>query len=211
MNFIKQLQEQYSIILASSSPRRKQLLASLGFEFKSITPDVDEKKMHFGNIPQNCCQFLSIAKANSIYYDIIDANFSKPKIIIAADTIVVLDNQIINKPKDIEDAINILKKLSDRKHFVFTGLSVLNSASGDVISRCAKTAVYFRKLSENEIVDYVKTGSPLDKAGAYGIQDAYGSLFVKNICGDYNNVVGLPLVLLYEILFEKFGNVCRNI
>ena len=202
MKFIDQLQERFGIILASSSPRRKQLLASIGLVFKTIIPNVDEKRITFDNQPQNHCQFLSVVKAMNVYNNLVDLS---PKIIIAADTIVVLDNEIINKPEDADEAVYFLKKLSNNRHKVFTGISVLDSTNGRLNCRYASTDVYFRKLSDAEIMDYVGTGSPLDKAGGYGIQDAYGRLFVKKIDGCYNNVVGLPLELLYEML----QNICK--
>ena len=200
MNFIlEQLQKKYTIILASSSQRRKQLLNSIGLIFEIIVPDIDEEKLVFDTTPQNYCKFLSVAKARSVYHSVLKLN--KPVIVITADTIVVLNNEIINKPKDNNDAINILKKLSNNKHKVFTGVSLLsiNDRRVRIINRYSETDVYFRKLNNDEIIDYVSTGSPLDKAGGYGIQDDYGCLFVKKINGCYNNVVGLPLELLYEM------------
>jgi septum formation protein len=200
LNFINQLHNKYNIILASSSPRRQQLLSSIGFQFEVIVPDIDEKDLYSCIPPQNYCQFLSIAKAYSVYQNILKSNQTKPQIIISADTIVVLENQIINKPKDYNEAINFLKRLSNNKHQVFTGVSVLNSNNSKLHCRYANTDVYFRKLTEQEIIDYVDTGNSMDKAGGYGIQDNYGCLFVKKINGCYNNVVGLPLELLYEML-----------
>jgi len=199
MNFINQLQEKYSIILASSSQRRKYLLNSIGLKFEIIVPMIDEEALAFDTTPQNYCKFLSVAKSCNVYHSILKLN--KPVIVITADTIVVLNNEIINKPKDSNDAINILKKLSNSKHKVFTGVSLLsvNDNIVRIISRYSETDVYFRKLTDNEIIDYVHKGSPLDKAGGYGIQDDYGCLFVKKIDGCYNNVVGLPLELLYEM------------
>ena len=203
MNFIAKIQEQHNIILASSSPRRKQLLSSIGLKFEIIPPNIDEKKLDnniFDIPPQNYCQHLAISKAINVYHNNMELQYSKPQIIISADTIVVFENEIINKPKDNNEAILFLKKLSDNKHKVFTGVSILRSNDGKINCHYAETDVYFRKLTNQEIIDYVSTGSPLDKAGGYGIQDDYGCLFVKRINGCYYNVVGLPLQLLYKML-----------
>jgi len=127
---------------------------------------------------------------------------SKNNLIIAADTIVVLDGEIINKPKDAEDAFSILRKLSGNRHIVYTGVAVLNLANSKEIIDYSSTVVYFRELSDGEILDYICTGSPMDKAGGYGIQDDYGALFVRRIEGCYNNVIGLPLELMFQMLME---------
>ena len=126
----------------------------------------------------------------------------KRGIIITADTIVVLDNQIIGKPKNKKDAERILKKLSGRTHKVYTGFSVFNSVNGKIITEYEKTFVKFRELNKKEIVDYISTGSPMDKAGAYGIQDDFGAVFVEKINGCYYNVVGLPLTKVYKSLLK---------
>ena len=203
MNYINQLNNKYNIILASSSPRRRNLLASIGLLFEVVIPNIDEKKVCSFALPCNYCQFLSLAKAYNVYQNILHSNRTKPQIIISADTIVVLENKILNKPKDSNEAISFLKRLSNNEHKVFTGVSVLNSDTGKLNCRHAVTDVLFRKLSESEITDYVSTGTPMDKAGGYGIQDDYGCLFVKKINGCYNNVVGLPLQLLYKMILNN--------
>jgi len=125
-------------------------------------------------------------------------------IVLGADTVVVLDSEIIGKPKDEEDAMEILSRLSDRQHSVFTGITLRHSQSSRLITESVETLVKFAKLSSEEISSYVSTGSPLDKAGAYGIQDDLGSLYVDSIQGDYYNVVGLPLRTFYICLKEHF-------
>ena len=206
MNFINQLKNKYNnIVLASSSIRRQQLLTSIGLQFEIIIPDIDEKSFCSYTSPQNYSQFLSIAKINNVYQKILKSNKIGTHIIIAADTIVVIENEIINKPRDKNEAIIFLTKLNNKKHQVFTGISVLNSINNKLQCRYAKTDVYFRKLNEQEIIDYVNTQNPLDKAGGYGIQDDYGCLFVKKIEGCYNNVVGLSLELLYEMLLNHLN------
>jgi septum formation protein len=124
----------------------------------------------------------------------------KESIIITADTIVVLNHKVIGKPVSKSDAIKILSLLSGKVHTVYTGLCVLNQRSGTMILEYEKTEVEFRKLMKDEIVDYVDGGSPMDKAGAYGIQDDFGAVFVKSINGCYYNVVGLPITKLYKAL-----------
>ena len=123
-------------------------------------------------------------------------------ILITADTIVVFDKEIIGKPKSKRDAKLILEKLSNNKHFVYTGFVVKNSVSKKIIIDYEKTEVTFRKLSSSEINSYIASGSPMDKAGAYGIQDDFGAVFVSKINGCYYNVVGLPLSKLYSALNE---------
>jgi septum formation protein len=127
-------------------------------------------------------------------------------IIIAADTFVVKDSEIIGKPQDKADAKRILRSLSGRMHQVITGFTIIDSLSGKTITESAETLVYFKKLSNKEIEKYVKTGEPLDKAGAYGIQEK-GGIFIERVEGEWSNIVGLPICLLYETL-RKFGIDC---
>jgi septum formation protein len=121
-------------------------------------------------------------------------------IILGADTIVVIDGQILNKPSDPEHAFMMLKQLSNRMHEVFTGITIVESHTGKIKSEVQRTEVYFRELQDQEIWDYIASGSPMDKAGAYGIQEDYGAVFVSKINGCYYNVVGLPLEKLYGML-----------
>lgn len=184
------------LILASASPRRKKLLEQLGFNFTILPADIDENNLN-GIPPVEHVKILANRKAESIAERI-----SYPAIILAADTIVVLGDNIINKPINTDDAINMLKSLSGRTHTVYTGITLSNTANGRQITDYKQTDVTFRDLSESEIRAYVDTGSPMDKAGAYGIQDDFGAVFVNHIVGCYYNIVGLPLELLYSRLKE---------
>ena len=181
------------IILASKSPRRKKLLKQIGLNFRTIKIDVNET-FNPSEKPFRIAKKLSLQKMN------VAKNKVNNSLIITADTIVVLDGEILGKPKGETDAARMLKKLSGNKHYVYTGFSVLNQQKNILITDYEKTCVKFRELGETEIIEYVKGGSPLDKAGAYGIQDDYGAVFVQKISGCYYNVVGLPLAKLYIAL-----------
>lgn len=181
------------IYLASKSPRRKKLLSQLNIKFKTIEINFEEKFIDHES-PVKTVKKLSLEKLSEAM------KLVKDGIIITADTIVVLKNEIIGKPKNKKDAVGILKKLSGKTHFVYTGFSIFNSSSNKILTDYEKTAVTFRTLSLKEIKDYVSTGSPMDKAGAYGIQDDFGAVFVNKINGCYYNVVGLPLTKLYQTL-----------
>ena len=181
------------IFLASKSPRRRKLLKQLGINFKSFSVNTIEEVLD-GEHPVNCVKRLAMEKMNRAKKKV------QNSIIITADTIVVLDKEVIGKPKNRNDAIKILSLLSGRVHTVYTGFCVLNQKKNKVITDFEKTKVEFRLLSKDEIIDYVHGGSPMDKAGAYGIQDDFGAVFVKRINGCYYNVVGLPLTKLYKAL-----------
>jgi septum formation protein len=183
------------IYLASKSPRRRKLLKQLGINFKSFSVDLDEVILD-GEHPIQTVKRLAVHKS--------DAAVAKVKngIVITADTIVVLNDEVIGKPKNKKDAIEILSRLSGRTHTVYTGFAVKNLDNKKSVTGYEKTEVTFRKLSLQEIKDYVKTGSPMDKAGAYGIQDDFGAVFVKRIDGCYYNVVGLPLAKIYKSLLK---------
>lgn len=183
------------IYLASKSPRRRKLLKQLGISFKSFSVDIDEEVLD-GEHPIKTVRRLALHKSELASLKV------KEGIVITADTIVVLNNEIIGKPKDEKDAYKILSKLSGKTHFVFTGFVVKNLMNGKSIVDYERTKVTFKKLIPKEIYDYIKTGSPMDKAGAYGIQDDFGAVFVKKIDGCYYNVVGLPLAKLYRSLTE---------
>lgn len=183
------------IYLASKSPRRKKLLQSLNLDFKTVTVDCEEK-IRDNEKPAAIVKRLSVEKLNAARGKI------KNGIIITADTIVVIDGKVIGKPKNEKDAFRILQFLSGRTHVVYTGFSVFSSQTGKLITDFEKTKVSFRMLHAKEIRKYIKTGSPMDKAGAYGIQDDFGAVFVEKINGCYNNVVGLPLTKLYQALLR---------
>ena len=189
------IQSNLPIFLASKSPRRKKLLKQLNISFRTLDIEVDET-IYTGESPVRAVKRLSIDKLKEAKKHVLHG------IIITADTIVVLDKKIIGKPINNINAKKILKKLSGKTHLVYTGFSIFNSVSGKTITDYEKTLVTFRKLGVNEIDDYIKTGSPMDKAGAYGIQDDFGAVFIKKINGCYYNVVGLPLPKLYQSLLK---------
>lgn len=182
------------IVLASGSPRRLELLHSLGLEFDVYRPDVDESMIN-GEAPHELCVRLSRLKAEA------GAKVFPDALVIAADTIVVIDDVILGKPKDRKDAFIMLKRLQGRWHEVITGISIF--MKGNILSHDEHTRVKFRSLSDDEIRAYIATGECDDKAGAYAVQ-GYGSLLVEEICGDYFNVVGLPLCKL-GMLLNIFG------
>ena len=185
----------YPIWLASASPRRKKLLEQLNIPFKTIKVEVDEK-IKKGESPVKAVKRLSLEKTKKAKEVI------KNGIIITADTIVVLNGKIIGKPVDEKDAEKILQKLSGKTHFVYTGFCISNLEKEKTINDYEKTSVTFRALNKIEIQDYIKSGSPMDKAGAYGIQDDFGAVFIKKINGCYYNVVGLPLTKVYSALLK---------
>ena len=185
----------YNIILGSSSPRRKDLLTDLGIKFTIKTAKKEEKYPIFLK-DEAIAKFL--AKQKATYF----LNQLKNKdLLITADTIVTLDDVIFNKPKDKDDAFNMLSKLSNNTHKVITGVCIKTQDKKLVFS--STTLVTFKELSEQEINFYIKNYNPFDKAGSYGIQDWIGKVGVVRIKGSYTNVVGLPLTELYENL-KKF-------
>jgi septum formation protein len=181
------------IYLASKSPRRRKLLKQFGIKFKAFSVESPEDFLD-GEHPVECVKRIAIEKMELAKYKV------NRSIIITADTIVVLQHKVIGKPSSKIDAIKILSQLSGKVHTVYTGFCVLNQRTGLVILDYEKTDVKFRKLIKDEIIDYVSGGSPMDKAGAYGIQDDFGAVFVERINGCYYNVVGLPLTKLYKAL-----------
>ena len=183
------------IYLASKSPRRKKLLNQINLKFKTVDLHFDEQIKN-GEEPVFLVKRLSLEKLNKALLKI------KKGIIITADTIVVIDNKILGKPKNENDAKRILRRLSGRTHAVYTGYSIYNSSNNKIITDFEKTLVTFRKLTDSEIIDYISTGSPMDKAGAYGIQDDFGAVFIEKIDGCYYNVVGLPLAKVYHSLLR---------
>lgn len=186
----------HPIILASNSPRRRELLRQIGLAFTTDPAYVDERVLP-GEQPEAYAVRVALEKARAV------AQRSRTGIVVAADTIVVLGDAILGKPANAEDAMRMLEMLSGKMHYVITGLVVIDSQSGKTLARTAWTKVWFRKLTPEEIASYVATGEPLDKAGAYGIQEK-GSLLVEKIEGCYFNVVGLPVSLLGKML-QVFG------
>ncbi len=181
------------IILASSSPRRKELLSKfLGNNFEVIVPEVNEDEIIIDD-PIERVKLLAFKKAESI------ANKVDSGIVIAADTIVVINNEILGKPKSVDEAFRMLKKLSGKKHKVITALALIDVDNNRKTVEVVETEVYMRKLSEKEIKMYIESGEPLGKAGSYAIQ-GLGAILIEKINGCFFNVVGLPLTKLYEIL-----------
>lgn len=180
------------LILASNSPRRKEILEKFGFKFTVKKSDYEEK----GNAaPETLVKTFATGKAESIFNSLSETQ-KRDCAVLGADTVVVLGGEILGKPKDRADAENMLKALSGRTHFVYTGYAVISAKSA--VSGVVKTEVKFNDLSEKLIKDYVATGSPLDKAGAYGIQDGFP--LVRYYKGSLYNVIGLPIEELEPIL-----------
>lgn len=179
------------LILASASPRRAAILSSVGWEFEKCVADVDESPLP-DEKPEDHVKRLALKKAEAA------AEKYKENLVLGADTIVVIDDKIIGKPKDLNDARRMLKMLSGKWHEVLTGVAVVSGGT-DVAIDIQKTGVKFAELSDEEIEFLVEKGEPLDKAGAYAVQ-AQAALFIEEIRGDYWNVVGLPANLVYEMV-----------
>lgn len=191
--------EQYHIVLASQSPRRRELLGRLHLPF-SVLPAKGEEKVQDGS-PDNIVMDLARQKAAEVYalkQD--DSGREKPLFIMGADTIVVYDNQILGKPQDREHAYEMLRMLSGTTHQVYTGVCMIREdIASEAVEHCFYeiTDVSFAQLTDEEIWDYIDSGDSFDKAGGYGIQGDF-AVYVKEIHGDYNNVVGLPVARLYQ-------------
>ena len=187
------------IVLASRSPRRRQLLEQMGLrDFRIVCSDADETASP-GLTPPALVEALSARKAAAVQHAAAAGD-----LIIAADTVVALDGAVLGKPRDENDARRMLALLSGREHQVYTGFTVRRGEQ--VFTRSEETAVTFRPLTEREIAAYVATGEPMDKAGSYGIQ-GYGAMLVEGIRGDYFNVMGLPVCALGQAL-KQFGIEC---
>lgn len=184
------------VILASNSPRRKELLRQIGVAFLSDPADVDERVLP-GETPEGYAVRVALDKAR------VAAARAGTGIVIAADTIVVRGGTVLGKPVDAADAVRMLSMLAGGMHEVMTGVAVMDATTGKLLTRVAVTRVWFRSLTPEEVAAYVSTNEPLDKAGAYGIQEK-GALLVEKIEGCYFNVVGLPLSILREML-KEFG------
>ena len=188
------LKKMARIILASSSPRRKELLEQVGLKFEIFSPDIDES-VCIGESADHYVQRLAQQKAQAILAQFPDA------IVIAADTSLVLDHKIIGKPESKQHAFEIWAALSDRQHDVLSGVCVLSSQCdpNTIQSMVVRTKVYFQKLSQLDMEQYWATGEPIGKAGAYAIQ-GYAAQFIQRIEGSYSNVVGLPLYETLQLL-----------
>jgi septum formation protein len=192
----------HRLVLASGSPRRRELLHSLGLSFEVIKPDVDEEAFQLDHlVPKDIVKFLARTKAQEVFKRHNDA------IVIGSDTIVVLNGAVFGKPKSEDDAFRMLKALQGNRHSVYTGITVFHPQNDPAFPPFAcdslQTEVYMRPLNDDEIRAYIATGEPMDKAGSYAIQ-GYGSTLVERIDGCYFNVVGMSLYLL-ERLFEQLG------
>jgi len=188
-----------SIILASSSPRRRELLSNFNINTVIVKPNVGEKVLE-GEAPEQVAMSLSFEKASEVA-----KVFSNGDIILGADTIVWCDGKILGKPKDEDEAMEMIKFLNNKEHEVITGLCLIKAGTNLKIIDYERTIVKFRNLSYHKIERYIKTKEYADKAGAYGIQ-GYGSLLVEYIRGCYFNIVGLPIVKL-DYLLDKYFNV----
>ena len=185
------------IILASASPRRRELLTQMGLEFE-VRPSRGEEVIT-KEAPSEAVMELAEQKASEIAGPLEERNSGEDVLVIGADTVVVKDHQILGKPEDREDAIRMLRGLSGDVHQVYTGVCLIYFAEGKkkVKTFYESTDVHFYPMTDEEIMAYVDTGDPMDKAGAYGIQGLCGK-YIRGIAGDYNNVVGLPIARLYQ-------------
>lgn len=191
----------YKIILASESPRRKEIMELMGISFTTLVSQVEEVVTE--TEPAQIVQALATLKAEDVSSRFIGSDDNT--IVIGADTMVFYKDKALGKPRDIGHAREMLKMLSGNSHEVYSGVSIIIMKDGSIfksISLDVSTKVEFLKLSDNEIEDYVNTGEPMDKAGAYGIQGRFG-IYIKGIIGDYYNVVGLPISSIYEALLKE--------
>ncbi|MGN1032027.1 MAG: Maf family protein [Intestinibacter sp.] len=184
------------IILASASPRRREILQNTKLKFDIQKSDIEEVILE-DESPESMAVRLAYEKA----FDIAEKN--REKLIIGADTIVVLEDEVLGKPKDEKEAFDMIQKLSNKTHRVITGISLINLKQGIVVNDYVVSYVTFKDLSEDLIKDYINTKESLDKAGGYGIQ-GYGALLVDSIQGDYFNIVGLPISKLSDLLKDHF-------
>jgi len=186
------------LILASGSPRRKQLLKQIGLKFK-VVPSEYEEDMTLKMPPAKLAEFLSAGKAN----DVVEKNKNNNAVILAADTFIVSNNKILGKPHTKAKAFENLSQLNGKSLVVMTGFTLIDTKNNKKITKSVATKVYFRKLTNCQLHAYINTGEPLDKAGAFAIQGR-GAALIKKIEGDYFNVVGLPLAAVLDEL-RKFN------
>lgn len=191
------------LILASSSSRRIEILKNLGLEFEVIPSNFEESLVD--DQPQRLVCKLAESKAKDVI-----SKVPSDSIIIAADTVVVKDKRIFGKPKSQNEAYEMLRELSGSSHKVVTGICIVDNINELEVADYEETTVYFKELSDDEIWNYIKTGEPIDKAGAYGIQ-SLGGLFVKKIDGCYFNVMGLPVYKLYTMMGELGINILTEV
>lgn len=182
------------LVLASASPRRQELMEMLGFNFTIVPSKIDEEKYNDLD-PVEMVKELARAKAEDV------AALVEDTVVIGSDTIVVLDDKVLGKPSDQPEARDMLRRLQNRRHSVYTGIAVWDTFSGQVVVDYDKTDVFMSSITDDDILEYVKTGEPMDKAGAYGIQGV-GGIFVEKINGSYFTVMGLPIHKLVKVLKE---------
>lgn len=190
------------IILASKSPRRKTLLKQLGLNF-IVLPSLVDESLNARLKPKGQAEALSVKKAIAVMNKVRAQNENKPAIILSADTLVAVDDEVLGKPKDEKEAKRMLRKLSGRAHFVITGFTIIDTESRKSVTKSVETLVHFKNLSEREIGEYLRHEKLMDKAGAYAIQGV-GAIFVEKIEGDFYNVMGLPLNAI-AVELKKFG------
>ena len=199
----------YKVILASQSPRRREIMAMAGFSFEVMPAEGEEKSDALR--PDELTMMLSKAKAEEIYEKengkMAEAGSDRPLLVIGADTVVAYNGEILGKPKDLADAYRMLRLLSGHVHQVYTGVTLIlanSDGTGGEPGVCRrtfyeKTDVSFHELTDEEILQYIHTEEPLDKAGSYAIQGAFGK-YIQKIDGDYYNVVGLPIQRIWQEL-----------
>jgi septum formation protein len=181
-----------NLVLASQSPRRKELLGILGFPFSIIPSSIAETPL-VGESPEEYVRRVAREKGMEV------ASRVSQSVILSADTVVVIDREVLGKPSDEADAIRMLKKLSGRGHWVHTAITIVDQLKSQTLEEMETTRVWFKSLTEAEILDYVQRENVMDKAGAYGIQ-GYAAVYIPRIDGNYSNVMGLPLPLVHEFL-----------
>jgi septum formation protein len=191
------------IILASASPRRKEILGITGLKFTVCASDYEED-LDLSLRPRQLARFLSRKKAEAV-----SGNY-RNALIIAADTFIVFKNRLLGKPHTDKEAEKMLRMLNGRSHSVITGFTIIDTGIGRKLSRSVETKVYFKRLSSEEIHAYIRSKEPLDKAGAYAIQ-GLGAVFIEKIEGDFFNVVGLPLCALTDALRQFGVNVLKEV
>lgn len=186
------------IILASASPRRKEILKSLNLQFEIIPPEIEENidEKTFSN---KLIEELALEKVLDVRKKV-----KYPAVIIGSDTVVVIDNKILGKPKNTEDAFRMLKLLSGKTHRVISAIALIDTENNKTLTDSVTSEVTFKKLSNSEINNYIAAGESMDKAGAYAIQGGLANIFIKSICGCYTNVVGISAYKLAEML-KEFG------
>ncbi len=186
--------DKLNIILASASERRQELIKRLTDNFKVIVSNFNEDEVEFKGDIESYVKEISLGKARDILHKV-----EEPSLIIGVDTVVSINNSVLGKPKDEEDAFNMLKMLSGNTHEVYSGITIINTKTNEILQEALGTKVTFSNLKDEEIRAYIETKEPLDKAGAYGIQGK-GGVFVEEVNGCYYNIVGLPLNKLKSMI-----------